>query len=104
VSYGQNRDAKAVNRQLLVGAIGDYDPQRLSHLATVGALRHAAQALAVPVEVHWLATPTLEGEDSKILAQYGALWCAPGSPYASTEGALSAIRYARERGVPFLGT
>jgi CTP synthase (UTP-ammonia lyase) len=28
----------------------------------------------------------------------------PASPYANTDGALAAIRVARERGVPFLGT
>jgi CTP synthase (UTP-ammonia lyase) len=28
----------------------------------------------------------------------------PGSPYENIEGALTAIRYARENGVPFLGT
>lgn len=33
-----------------------------------------------------------------------AIWCVPGSPYASTEGALAAIRFARETRRPFLGT
>jgi CTP synthase (UTP-ammonia lyase) len=94
-----------MTRQLCVGIIGDHDPQRVSHIATVDALYHAAQALAVSVNVDWVATPTLEGVDPEvILARYDALWCAPGSPYESMEGALAAIRYARERDVPFLGT
>ena len=94
-----------MTRQLHVGIIGDHDPQRCSHIATVDALHHAAQALAVSVDVGWVATPTLDGADPEtILARYDALWCAPGSPYASTEGALAAIRYARERDVPFIGT
>ena len=33
-----------------------------------------------------------------------ALWCVPGSPYRSMQGALTAIRYARENKLPFLGT
>jgi len=33
-----------------------------------------------------------------------ALWCAPGSPYRSLDGALEALRYGREHGVPTLGT
>jgi CTP synthase (UTP-ammonia lyase) len=35
---------------------------------------------------------------------FDGLWCVPGSPYASMEGALNAIRQARESGLPFLGT
>ncbi len=38
------------------------------------------------------------------LAAYDGLWIAPASPYRSMEGALGAIRYARERGVPLVGT
>lgn len=38
------------------------------------------------------------------LARFGAIWCVPGSRYASTAGALAAIRFARERSLPFLGT
>jgi len=94
-----------MNQHLQVGIIGDFDPQRLSHVATVDALHHAAQALVVSVDVSWVATPTLDGADCEtILLQYDALWCAPGSPYVSMEGALAAIRYAREREVPFIGT
>src|SRR5690606_34825706 len=32
------------------------------------------------------------------------VWCVPGSPYRSMDGALGAIRWTREHGVPFLGT
>ena len=94
-----------MNQHLQVGIIGDHDPQRPSHAATVDALQHAVQALGLPLEATWLATPTLDGaEGERLLARYDALWCAPGSPYASMEGALAAIRYARERDIPFIGT
>jgi CTP synthase (UTP-ammonia lyase) len=91
--------------KLKVGIIGDRDPQRLSHVATEEALGHAARALALPLEVEWVPTPTLDGPDvGALLAPYAALWCSPGSPYRSTAGAHAGIRYARERDVPFLGT
>ena len=94
-----------MNASLKVGIIGDHDPQRPSHIATVDALHHAAGSLALSLDVTWLATPALDGpQGEKRLAPYDALWCAPGSPYASMEGALAAIRYARERDRPFLGT
>jgi CTP synthase (UTP-ammonia lyase) len=35
---------------------------------------------------------------------FDGIWLVPGSPYASEAGALAAVRTARERGIPFLGT
>ncbi len=35
---------------------------------------------------------------------FDGIWLVPGGPYASEQGALTAIRVARERGIPFLGT
>ena len=90
---------------LRIGIIGDYDPNRASHIATNEALDHAAGELAVTVEFSWLHTESLDQASAeKTLKQFDAFWCAPGSPYASFNGALNAIRFARENGKPFLGT
>ena len=92
-------------KSLRVGVIGDYDPERLSHTATNNALDHAASALAVTLDCVWLPTQSLEGDASETtLGQFDALWCSPGSPYKSMRGALRAIQFAREKGVPFIGT
>jgi len=32
------------------------------------------------------------------------IWCVPGSPYANESAVIGAIRWARESGIPFLGT
>lgn len=94
-----------MHKSLSVGIIGDYNPASRFHLATDAALHHAAAALSVAVDVVWLPTPSLEGERrAATLAQFDALWCAPGSPYQSMEGALASIRFAREQGRPFVGT
>ncbi len=55
--------------------------------------------------MRWIRTDEIvrEGVDAT-LTGITALWCVPGSPYASTEGALAAIRWAREGNRPFLGT
>ena len=90
---------------LRVGIVGDYNLASRYHAATDAALQHAGNALAVPVEVTWVPTPAVdEANTEKVLGQFDALWCAPGSPYISMEGALAGIRYARERGRPFVGT
>lgn len=94
-----------MNARLRVGIIGDFKPNLRSHIATNEALSHAATALAATVECSWLPTPSLEADDSEAMLQsFDALWCAPASPYTSMTGALRAIRFARERDWPFLGT
>lgn len=88
-----------------VGIIGDYNPASHTHHATEAALRHAADRLQCAIEVEWLPTPDLAHHDVDArLEPYDALWCAPGSPYQSMAGALCGIRFARERGRPFIGT
>jgi CTP synthase (UTP-ammonia lyase) len=58
----------------------------------------------VTVDVRWHATDSLVGSDLVEVLDDDALWCAPGSPYRSLDGALRAIRFAREEDVPLLGT
>lgn len=89
---------------LRIGLIGDSDPQIQAHIAIPRALALAAQELSTHVEFEWQATPLLEQGVTQRLSSYQALWVVPGSPYASLEGALQAIRYARERQIPILGS
>jgi putative intracellular protease/amidase len=93
-----------MERQISVGVIGDFDPGFPPHLATNAALGHSAAAVGADVDVRWHATDSLAGGDLAELSIEDALLCAPGSPYRSLDGALRAIRFAREGDVPLLGT
>ncbi len=86
-----------------VGIVGDYDPGRVSHPATKGALEHASRTSGVAVEAEWLATASLEQRAAEQLDSFDAVFCAPGD-YESSAGALEAIRSMRESSTPFLGT
>jgi CTP synthase (UTP-ammonia lyase) len=86
---------------LRIGLIGEYNPAITAHRAINAALPMVADGLGLEVDAHWLPTDLLE--DSQ-LAGLDGIWCVPGSPYRSLGGALQAIRFAREHGVPFLGT
>lgn len=55
-------------------------------------------------QYEWLDTLRVKDEGSKLLSQYSGIWSAPGSPFKSLDGALQAIKYARENNVPHLGT
>jgi CTP synthase (UTP-ammonia lyase) len=92
-----------MNSTIQIGIIGDYRPGNASHVATNAALQHAASALSMRVQNEWLPTDSLVSEVST-LDQFDGLLCSPGSPYASMDGALNAIRFARENDRVFLGT
>ncbi|WP_029192825.1 CTP synthase C-terminal region-related (seleno)protein [Paenibacillus harenae] len=87
-----------------VGLIGDYNREVKAHIAIPAALELAAGDLGHQVEFEWIATPSLEQDYERKLAEFHALWTVPASPYASMQGALNGIRFAREHQVPLLGT
>ena len=90
---------------LKIGIIGDFDPRKSSHIATNEGLTHVAHALAADLNVQWLPTEQLEDKiNESDLKNFDAFWCSPGSPYNSLDGALKAIRFARENNWPFIGT
>ncbi|EIK94083.1 hypothetical protein PMM47T1_23532 [Pseudomonas sp. M47T1] len=90
------------SRPLHIALVGDFDASITAHRAIQAALPLAGRALGLSVEARCLATEQI---DAHALAQpFDAIWCMPGSPYRSMEGALAAIRHAREQRIPFLGT
>lgn len=115
-------------KTIRIGLIGDFNPQVTAHGAIPKALALAAQAVGAPVpdparteasatsragdrrspvgaiEPVWLATGRIVPQDTRQFAGFAGLWCVPASPYASMEGALWAICFARENKLPFLGT
>jgi CTP synthase (UTP-ammonia lyase) len=88
--------------QLRVALIGDYNPAVIAHQAIPEALRLSADANH-SVEGVWVHTGTISNAEVQ-LRDFDGVWCVPASPYANMEGALEAIRFARESGRPFLGT
>lgn len=89
----------------LLVLVGERDPAKAAHRGIEAAVEQYARATGREIPVRWAATDSIDrdGPDGT-LAQATAAWCVPGSPYASTAGALSAIRWARENGLAFLGT
>jgi CTP synthase (UTP-ammonia lyase) len=81
-----------------VAIVGDFDARNRTHTLTDAAL----ESLTIAYE--WVPTDTVPPDAQRRLDGYAGLWIAPASPYRSMEGALAAIRYARERGVPLVAT
>lgn len=90
------------NTVIRIALIGDYDPQVTAHQAIPAALGMAAEHIGREVQFRWLATDQINAATP--LADFDGFWCVPASPYRDMDGALRAIRFAREQQRPFLGT
>jgi CTP synthase (UTP-ammonia lyase) len=87
-----------------IALIGDYDSEVIAHRAIPLAIELASREIEEPLLVAWLPTEPLVSASDEVLSQYAGFWSVPGSPHQSMDGALRAIRFAREKKVPFLGT
>lgn len=87
-----------------IALIGDYDEAVTAHAAIPKALDLASGRTGCPVSWNWVETTELADNPDAVLDGFGAVWCVPASPYANMNGALAAIRHARKRLKPFLGT
>ena len=95
-----------MKRAIRIGIVADYDSKNKYHVATEQSVAHAAEALGIQAESLWLNTDTLDNtpDEEARFTECDAIWCGTSSPYRNMEGALRAIRFARERGWPFFGT
>jgi len=90
-------EAEVTGDRAQIAIVGDFNPSNPTHQLTNAALEH------VDLDFTWLPTDS-PGDWEDRLTAYDGVFIAPASPYRRMEGALAAVRYARERGVPLVGT
>jgi CTP synthase (UTP-ammonia lyase) len=90
------------NSRIRIALVGDYSPQVAAHQAIPVALQLAAEAANIAMDFQWLATGDIGAGQG--LQAFDGIWCVPASPYRNMQGALNAIRIAREHDIAFLGT
>jgi CTP synthase (UTP-ammonia lyase) len=84
-----------------IALVGDRSANVRAHARIPTIVDALLSREGVALDPYWIATPEAEECD---LGGFDAIWLAPGSPYASAEGAIAAVRTAREQRIPFLGT
>jgi CTP synthase (UTP-ammonia lyase) len=80
-----------------IAIVGEYRDHNETHRAT------NAELAAAGVSFEWVPSDAI-GRADETLRAFDGLWISPGSPYASMDGALAAVRHAREHGIPLVGT
>ncbi len=97
-------DTAAGTRSVRVGLIGKYIGLPDAYLSVVESLKHAGFAHGVRVDIDWIASDSLETADlDHALGHLDGILVPGGFGVRGIEGKVQAIRFARERGVPFLG-
>ena len=82
-----------------IALVGDYDARVRAHQAIESCF-----TLAPGFEPIWIPTRAISPGDDRPFNDCHGMWCVPASPYQNMEGALYAIRNARTKSIPFLGT
>ena len=96
--------AKRPRGKVTIALVGKYVALHDAYLSVAEALTHGGIENQVKVEIRWVDSETVTDKNAaQILDGADGILVPGGFGDRGIEGKISAIRYARERGVPFLG-
>jgi CTP synthase len=94
----------SASESVRIAIVGKYVNLRDAYLSVIEALRHGGFHHGVGVEISWVSSDDLESRDAaSVLEGVDGIVVPGGFGWRGIEGKLQAARYARERGVPYLG-
>ncbi len=90
--------------EVRVAIVGKYTQLEDAYKSIAEALTHGGMANRVKVRPEWIDAETFEREDAAPhLDRFHAIVVPGGFGERGTEGKIAAARFARERGIPYLG-
>ncbi len=96
--------ARRLEGAVEIALVGKYVALHDAYLSVAEALTHAGIENGVKVSVRWVDSETVTDDNAaQVLAGCGGVLVPGGFGDRGVEGKISAIRYARENRVPFLG-
>lgn len=98
------RRMKEARDSVVIGLVGKYVESKDAYLSICEALKHSAASLGVQVVIRPIEAGMLrETNAADALSGIDGVLVPGGFGHRGIEGKIEAVRYARERGVPFLG-
>lgn len=92
------------NKEVNIALVGKYIQLHDAYISVVEALKHGGIAERATVNIKWIDSETVTDENAaEILGDVDGILVPGGFGDRGVEGKISAIRYARENKVPFLG-
>lgn len=90
--------------EVSIAIVGKYTRLMDSYLSHIEALSHAGASLKVKIKIVWVESDDLEkGTGFDSLEKASGILIPGGFGDRGIEGKISAIKFAREKGIPFLG-
>ncbi|HEY9820134.1 MAG TPA: CTP synthase [Candidatus Sericytochromatia bacterium] len=90
--------------QIEIAIVGKYIRLSDAYLSVVEALRHAAIAMGSDLNVRWISSEDLEAYGAEhFLTGISGIIVPGGFGFRGVDGKITAIQYARENQIPFLG-
>jgi CTP synthase (UTP-ammonia lyase) len=87
-----------------IGIIGDFH-HSITQSTIADSIEHSNKILGLDTAFEWIETEKLDSDKYETILQgFDGIWSAPGSPFKSLNGAINAIRFARVKKIPHLGT
>ena len=91
-------------QRVSISIVGKYTSLQDSYLSVVEALRHAELNQGIRIDLQWTPSELVENEGAdRCLSKTQGIVVPGGFDKRGTEGMVEAARYARERGIPYLG-
>ncbi len=96
---------RRIKKTVPIGIVGKYVDLQDSYKSLIEALQHAGVHQGVRVRIHWLDSEEIEAAEdpSRLFDGLGGILVPGGFGARGIEGKMIAIRYAREKKIPFLG-
>jgi len=96
--------AKTVSQEVSVGVVGKYVELEDAYISVREALNHAGWLHNLRLRIEWIDSSLLEeGDPDRLLGGLDGIVVPGGFGHRGVEGMIRAARFARERGVPYLG-
>ncbi|KGA96041.1 CTP synthetase [Alkalihalobacillus alcalophilus ATCC 27647 = CGMCC 1.3604] len=93
-----------LSKKVRIALVGKYVALQDAYLSVAEALRHAGYAFDADIEIDWVDAEQVTDENvADLLKEADGILVPGGFGDRGIEGKISAIRYAREQKVPFLG-
>ena len=89
--------------ELRIAMVGKYVDLTESYKSLTEALVHAGMHARTRIKIDYIDSEQIEKDGPQALAPYDAILVPGGFGSRGVEGKITAVRYAREHGIPFLG-
>lgn len=95
---------KNLKEKIQIGLVGKYVSLHDAYLSVTEALNHAGYQHNVEVEIKWINSSLITEENvDQMLSDCDGILVPGGFGIRGIDGKIEAIKYARNRGIPFLG-